>query len=78
MSDYQCVLPFDTDDKQFRRGVEVGIVWEALKHGQRSFMVHADNTEMLMRIGESLDLAFTAFEPCDEWVHVDYKKRGAE
>ena len=71
---YGLVLPFDTDQPEFRRGFEVGNVWAHLhlEHGDREFMVHADNVEMLMRIGESLAISFAADIPCDGWVVVRY------
>lgn len=75
-----CVLEFDTDDEEFRRGVEIGRVWEALKHddGEREFMVHDDCIEMLMRIAESAGLEFTADSPCDGWVNVRFDGGGYE
>jgi len=64
-------LPFDTDDPQFRRGVEIGMLWERL---EREFpvraTVHADCAEMVMRIAEARELPFTAQPLGDDWLAV--------
>lgn len=85
---YNLVLPFDTDDPEFRRGVEAGALWAHLEHEPYvAKTVHADNAEMVMRIAEALSLPFSA-EPCGqtgfnggEWIavtigHEDWRERG--
>ena len=80
------MLPFDTDDPEFRRGVEAGALWAHLEHEPYvAKTVHADNAEMVMRIAEALKLPFSA-EPssgqwADEWLdvtigYVDWRERG--
>jgi hypothetical protein len=49
------VLPFDTDDPEFGRGFEVGQMWSSLP-GQRSFVVHISNAEMVVRLAEYFGL----------------------
>jgi hypothetical protein len=77
MSDetYGLLLPFDVDDPEFCRGVEVGHVWTMLRHtDEREFTCHAANAEMLIRIGEALDLPFSAEAGDDDghWLFVTY------
>jgi hypothetical protein len=65
-------LPFDTDDTQFRRGVEVGMLYEAVRHSPVvSVLIHADNAEMVIRIAEAAGKPFSA-EPSgsDDWLDV--------
>lgn len=56
---FQPVLVFDTDSADFMRGFEAGRIWEALKadpsdmNGQ---LFHATNSEILMRMIDSLEL----------------------
>lgn len=83
----RLVLPFDTDDPEFRRGVEAGALWAHLEHEPYvAKTVHADNAEMVMRIAEALNLPFSA-EPLgaewdgSEWLavtigHADWRERG--
>lgn len=66
----RLLLPFDTDNPEFRRGVEVGLLWEQLEHGPAEVTVHADCAEMVIRIAEARGLPFSA-EPVDgEWLFV--------
>lgn len=64
-------LPFDTDEPEFRRGVEAGMLWARLEHEcPVRADVHADNAEMVLRIAEARGLPFAA-EPVDgEWLSV--------
>lgn len=78
----RLVLPFDTDDPEFRRGVEAGALWAHLEHEPYvAKTVHVDNAEMVMRIAEALRLPFTAEPAGDPWIHVtigreDWRERG--
>lgn len=71
---FGLALPFDTDEPEFRRGVEVGMMWTHLQRydGERSFTVHADCAEMAIRLGEALGLNFSAEDLADGWVEVTY------
>lgn len=79
---YGLVLPFDTDDPEFRRGVEAGALWAHLEHEPYvAKTVHADNAEMVIRIAEALRLPFSADLVGDEWLAVtigyqDWRERG--
>lgn len=67
----QPILAFDTDDFEFARGVEIGRLWEQFKSGEEiDQMIHAENAEMVMRIGESTDRVVTATEAGDGWMHL--------
>ena len=52
------VLPFDTDDPEFTRGVEIGMVYEALTRLPPEAVsyertIHTSNLEMLLRVADS-------------------------
>lgn len=72
--EYGLVLPFDTDNPEFRRGIEVGIMWAELQApgGQREFQIHADCAEMAIRLGEATGLQFRADPVNNDWVVVRY------
>jgi hypothetical protein len=78
----RLVLPFDTDDPEFRRGVEAGALWAHLEHEPYvAKTVHVDNAEMVMRIAEALNLPFTAEPAGGPWIDVtigyeDWRERG--
>jgi hypothetical protein len=71
MTGRSLVLPFGTDDPEFRRGVEIGMLWARLDHEDRfSATIHADNAEMILRVMEAKGVSFTA-SPLDEnWLAV--------
>ena len=71
MDDLTLALPFDTDEPEFRRGVEVGMLWAHLEHmGCAEATVHADCAEMIMRIAEAKQLPFLATTIDGDWIHV--------
>ncbi len=56
---FSMVLGFDTDDEEFVRGFEAGMVWTQLKGAAEAEIdevhipiVHANNSEMLKKIAE--------------------------
>lgn len=64
-------LPFDSDEPEFRRGVEVGMLWAHLDHmGCAEATVHADCAEMVLRIAEAKGLRFSADAIDDNWLRV--------
>jgi hypothetical protein len=66
-------LPFDTDQPEFRRGVEIGMLWQQLQmqpFGPVEATLHADCTEMVIRIAEAACLPFAAEDGGDGWIHV--------
>jgi hypothetical protein len=63
-----CVLPFDTDDPEFARGVEVGMLYAELTcTGEFEGIVRGSNTEMVMRIAEKRGLPFVADSLDGDW-----------
>jgi hypothetical protein len=75
---YQPALPFDNDDPMFVRGVEIGLLWCYLQcHPlvRVSQVVHATNTEMVMRIGEALHRKVTCEIVTDIWINVLFQPK---
>lgn len=70
-TEYGLILPFDTDDTEFARGVEAGILWQRLEQepGVQT-AITAKNAEMVMRIAEARGLPFSAEPLTDEWLSV--------
>lgn len=54
---FGLVLPFDTDDREFCRGVQVGSLWAQAEHRPDAFtmLVYADADEMVARVLERTD-----------------------
>jgi hypothetical protein len=80
VSHHGMLLPFDTEglpekeDWQFCRGFEAGHVWTKLRESdERTFTAHAANAEMMLRIGEALDLAVSSEDMGDEWMEVTFE-----
>jgi hypothetical protein len=73
---YSLLLPFDTDDPEFARGVEVGRLWELLKTGEEvSETIHATNAEMVMRLGEATGRGYETEEPFSgDWLHIVFRE----
>jgi hypothetical protein len=76
----ELILPFDSDDPEFRRGVETGIMWAYADHMEAGdkfrMIIHADNSEMAIRIAEVCEIKFGA-EPADdtgEWLIIALEK----
>lgn len=56
------MLQFDTDDPEFARGVQVGMVWQLLHGGVHEFEMpmYITNAEMIFRMAEAAGYTFTA------------------
>jgi hypothetical protein len=53
-------LQFDTDDPEFVRGFEIGVLWERLNSDGRCHMaVSASNAEMVMRVAKVVGCEFS-------------------
>jgi hypothetical protein len=84
------LLRFDTDDPEFIRGVEVGMVWahlESLPVEATTYerTVHTANLEMLLRVADSLGWALRPEASTDEdgvsydeWTVVSMTRLSAE
>jgi diphthamide synthase (EF-2-diphthine--ammonia ligase) len=67
------VLPFDSDEAEFRRGVEVGMLWTMVREREpapAAMMIHSDNAEMVIRIAEACELPFTAAPASEDWLYI--------
>ena len=69
------ILPFDTDDPQFVRGVEVGAIWQLLESGVRPVeaTVHVSNAEMMLRIADAAGATVQSEDWNDDtWLRVTF------
>jgi hypothetical protein len=71
------LMAFDTDDPEFARGFEVGRLWQQLQAAPtlepfEGELVHANNAEMLMRLGEATGRSATAVEIDSYWLKVSF------
>lgn len=63
MSDgHRLLLAFDSDDPEFTRGVEIGLLWMRCQHEAPPVeaIVHASNIEMVMRVADAYGLTATS------------------
>ena len=74
MDAYALALAFDTSASEFCRGVEVGRLWEILKHspGPVEELVHASNAEMVLRLSETTERPVRAEELDETWLRVTF------
>jgi type IV secretory pathway ATPase VirB11/archaellum biosynthesis ATPase len=67
----ELICPFDTDDPEFVRGFEIGVLWERLQSGEAcEVTIHATNAEMVIRLAESTGREFCAEDMGDDWLCV--------
>lgn len=71
------LLAFDREgeqDEPFALGFECGRLWEMAKATPDEFSqtVHAENVEMVMRIGEALHRDVRSEDLNDEWIEVTF------
>ena len=65
-------LRFDTDDPEFQRGFEIGVLWERLDaDGACHMAVSASNAEMVIRVAQALGCEFSAREMDDDQLSVE-------
>ena len=66
------VLAFDTDDEQFARGFEAGLLWAEMRDADRPVetMIHASNTELALRMAEAAGRDLTGEILDDTWTLV--------
>jgi hypothetical protein len=72
---YACILRFDTDDKAFARGFELGRLWGLLSSdpaAEAEELVHVASAEMCLRMGEALGRPVSAEEHDDNWMTVRF------
>lgn len=75
MSNFVCVLPFDTDSEEFVRGFEAGRIWVLMEENPDKLpglIFHAANAEMIIRMIESKGLPLKAqFTDDERWMRLD-------
>lgn len=78
MGEFSVILPFDTDEKEFRRGVEVGVLWAQTQLGVGIIqqMIHSDCAEMIIRISESAGYSFCAEIIDENFMNITLEKEG--
>jgi len=76
----ECVLAFDTDDPEFARGFEAGMLWGRMIHEREIVQtVQAENAEMVIRMAEAYNSWTFAGEPVDgQWLRVVLTRDDAE
>jgi hypothetical protein len=75
--DGELELAFDTDDPEFARGVEAGLLWERARIERDPFeeTVHLTNAEMMLRIADALGRPVASTELDDTWMTVRFEAR---
>lgn len=77
-AEFGLALAFDSDDPEFRRGVEAGMIWQRLEQEQAfECYLHPENAEMCMRIAEAKGVSFKAEPAGDEWLWVTFRPKAA-
>ena len=72
MDGHACLLAFDTEEREFARGFEIGRLWALLRmsppEDEITEYAHGKNAEMLLRMGEATGRRVTSEELGDEWL----------
>lgn len=71
---FTLALPFDTDDPEFVRGVEIGMVYARLHIEALPICVlmHEGNAEMCLRLAEAMECGVRADYLGDGWIEVTF------
>lgn len=72
-AEYKLVLAFDSDDPEFSRGFEAGMLYMSLgdKHVTKiNQLLHAANAEMVMRMCEKMNWKFSAEDIGNDWLQL--------
>lgn len=72
---FGLALAFDTDSREFARGVEVGRLWEELRAdsgAEVDQMVHICNAEMMIRMADALGRDVSSEEHDSTWMTVRF------
>jgi hypothetical protein len=72
---HALLLAFDTDEPSFARGFEAGALWADLQADEAAeveAIVHASNTEMMLRMGEALGRAAVGTELDGTWTRIAF------
>lgn len=73
---YGLVLPFDSDDLEFTRGFEAGMIWQQMQMKVPVIEQHLSgaNAEMAMRMAEIEDYTFSAEDLSNDWYWIKLTK----
>jgi hypothetical protein len=76
---FGMLLPFDREgpeDAPFCMGFECGRIWQRAKNtGERfSELVHVENAEMMLRIGEALGRVVRSDDLNEWWIEVTFEQ----
>lgn len=75
----QPALAFDTDDPEFVRGVEIGVLWVGLLAADDDAEVeqtmHTSNAEMAIRMAEALGRRTRIEFDDGHWMHVVFEAK---
>lgn len=76
---YVQLLPFDTDEPEFVRGMEIGRLWERLKYENNEVVavIHTTNAEMVIRISEAIERPVKSEELGDGWMEIIFEAKEA-
>lgn len=80
--EYQRKLTFDTEDHEFARGFEAGVVYTRLAaasiHGHGvSATMHHSNAEMCLRMAEAFNFTVRSYELDQIWMSVEFHRAEA-
>ena len=68
----ESLLRFDTDDPEFARGFEMGILWERINSsGSCHMAISAANAEMVMRVAKATGCQFVGHELDDDQISIE-------
>jgi hypothetical protein len=70
--EFDLLMPFDTDEREFTRGFQMGMVWALSEPAPTtSVMVYAVNAELLVRMKER-GCRFACREANDDWLEIEF------
>lgn len=66
---------FDTDDPEFQRGFEIGVLWERLRSdGSCHMAVSVANAEMVIRVAQAFGCQFSGTELGEDQISVELQR----
>lgn len=72
-AEYGLVLPFDSDDSEFTRGFEAGMLYQRLElETHFEVTMSAANAEMAMRIAQVRGVKYEGTDLGDDWLNVRF------
>lgn len=69
----ELIVPFDSDDREFARGFEAGVLWQRLRDPEDfALTIRASNIEMAMRMAEERGRCAQGQDLDDDWVFTTF------